>query len=116
MVLMHARSLGLLRRNLIEPVGLECARAIFTREGYDSGSLDAEVAVKLRTTAELFAAFAAGPQLHALKGAVLVELIALDIDVEKRKFYVNIAGAIRPNVRHMLKHWGSATFPPDGRS
>ena len=35
MVLLHARGLGILRREVIDAVGPERARAIFTRQGYD---------------------------------------------------------------------------------
>ena len=87
MVLLHARGLGILRREVIDAVGPERARAIFTRQGYDSGSLDAEIAGKVRGGAGLFDAFSVGPQLHALEGAVLVEPIAFDVDVEKGRFY-----------------------------
>lgn len=87
MVLMHARGLGIMRRELINAVGLERARAIFTRQGYDSGSLDAEVAAQVRGDAGLFEAFSVGPQLHALEGAVLVEPVTFDVDVEKGRFY-----------------------------
>lgn len=87
MVLMHARGLGILRRELIDAAGLERARAIFTRQGYDSGSLDAEIAVEVRGGSSVFEAFSVGPQLHALEGAVLVEPLAFDVDVEKGRFY-----------------------------
>lgn len=84
---MHASGLGLLRRELMDAVGLDRARAIFTRQGYDSGSRDAEIAVEIRGEAGLFDAFSVGPQLHALEGAVLVEPLTFDVDIEKGHFY-----------------------------
>lgn len=87
MVLMHASGLGLLRREMLDAVGLDRARAIFTRQGYDSGSRDAELAAEVRRDAGLFEAFSVGPQLHALEGAVLVEPLSFDVDVEKGRFY-----------------------------
>lgn len=87
MVLVHASGIGLLRRELVDAIGLDRARAIFTRQGYDSGSRDAELAAEVRGGAGLFEAFSVGPQLHALEGAVLVEPISFDVDVEKGLFY-----------------------------
>lgn len=87
MVLTHASGLGLLRRELMDAIGLDRARAIFTRQGYDSGSRDAELAVEIRGDAGLFEAFSVGPQLHALEGAVLVEPLTFDVDIETGRFY-----------------------------
>ena len=41
MVLMHTSALGTLRRELIDSDGLERARGLLTRAGYESGSRDA---------------------------------------------------------------------------
>ncbi len=87
MVLVHVRTLGIARREIVNAVGYERARAVFTRQGYEAGAMDAEVAGKVRPNDTLFDAFSVGPQLHALEGAVLVEPIAFEIDIEKGHFY-----------------------------
>jgi len=87
MVLVHARTLGIARREIVNAVGYERARAIFTRQGYEAGAMDAEVAGKVRSNDSVYDAFSVGPQLHALEGAVLVEPIAFDVDVEHGRFY-----------------------------
>ena len=86
MVLMHARALGLLRREVAAAIGFDQARALYTRQGYEAGAMDAEVAGKLRHGDSVYDAFSIGPQLHALEGAVLVEPLSFDIDVEKGRF------------------------------
>jgi len=86
MVLVHARTMGNVRREVANAVGYDRARAIFTRQGYESGAMDAEVAAKLRQGDSVFDAFSIGPQLHALEGAVLVEPLAFEVDVEKGHF------------------------------
>ena len=43
MVLMHTASLGTLRRELIDTLGLEQARGLLTRAGYESGARDARL-------------------------------------------------------------------------
>src|SRR5512139_3908345 len=43
MVLMHTASLGTLRRELVETLGIERARGLLTRAGYESGARDARL-------------------------------------------------------------------------
>lgn len=87
MVLVHARTLGIARREIVNAVGYERARAVFTRQGYEAGAMDAEVAARIRGKDSVFDAFSVGPQLHALEGAVLVEPLTFDVDVEQGRFY-----------------------------
>ncbi|RME66766.1 MAG: AAA family ATPase, partial [Alphaproteobacteria bacterium] len=87
MILMHTASMGSLRRELIDRLGLERARALLTRTGYASGASDAVLATKVRADKRVFDSFSVGPQLHALEGVVKVEPIAFDVDVERGRFY-----------------------------
>lgn len=85
--LMHSAAYGALRRELIESLGQEVARGLLTRIGYLSGGRDADLAKKIRKTADICEIFAIGPQLHALQGIVQVETVAMNIDVGKGDFY-----------------------------
>ncbi|HTH27206.1 MAG TPA: sigma 54-interacting transcriptional regulator [Sphingobium sp.] len=87
MMLVHARSTGVLRRELINALGMERARAILTRQGYEAGAMDAEAAAKVRSRDQVFEAFSAGPQLHALEGVVRVEPIKFEADVRTGSLY-----------------------------
>ncbi|WP_216711605.1 MULTISPECIES: sigma-54-dependent Fis family transcriptional regulator [Sphingosinicellaceae] len=87
MVLVHARTMGIVRREVINAVGYDRARAVFTRQGYEAGAMDADVAAKVRSNDSVYDAFSVGPQLHALEGAVLVEPITVDVDVANGRFY-----------------------------
>lgn len=87
MFLLHVEAFGTLRRELIETVGIERARGMLTRMGYQSGSRDAEMAKKVRADLTYFERFSVGPQLHALEGIVLVEPVRVEIDVEKGQYY-----------------------------
>ncbi len=87
MMLLHASSMGALRSELIESLGINKARALLTRMGYVSGAQDAELAAKLRPGADFFEVFSVGPQLHSLEGIVSVEPVRLEADVEKGTFY-----------------------------
>ena len=62
MQLIHTSAMGVLRRELIESLGIELARGLLTRMGYNSGARDAELARKLRPALDT-SCFAAGPQM-----------------------------------------------------
>ena len=87
MLLIHSSSMGLLRQELIESLGIDHARGLLTRMGYHAGTRDAQTARKVRPQVDLVDMFSVGPQLHALEGGAQVETIRLDIDVERGVYY-----------------------------
>lgn len=87
MVLVDNASLGILRREVILALGHERARAVMSRLGYSLGAADAEMGLRLRKDEGVFAGFAVGPQLHALRGAVKVEPTVFEADLETGHFY-----------------------------
>ncbi len=91
MMLMHVSSLASLRQELIESLGLETARGLLTRIGYQAGARDAEMAKKLRAGSSVYDHFLAGPQLVSLEGIVHCEPLALDIDVASGRYFGDFA-------------------------
>jgi DNA-binding NtrC family response regulator/predicted hydrocarbon binding protein len=87
MMLMHISSLGALRQELIESLGKETARGLITRIGYQAGSHDAAMSRQVRANSSDFDDFLAGPQLVSLEGIVHCEPNALEIDVERGRYY-----------------------------
>ena len=87
MVLLHASAQGVLRQELIETLGIDKARGLITRVGYNSGSHDADLARKLRGSARPADAVFVGAQLHMLEGVARVESVQLEIDEEKGHFH-----------------------------
>ncbi|WP_150430337.1 sigma-54-dependent Fis family transcriptional regulator [Dechloromonas sp. CZR5] len=87
MMLIHNTSLGALRRELIETLGIEKARGIITRVGYHSGSKDAEIVRRHRAGSNDASAFSLGPQLHSIEGYLTTETLATEVDVEAGHFY-----------------------------
>ncbi|WP_240159050.1 MULTISPECIES: sigma-54-dependent Fis family transcriptional regulator [Burkholderiaceae] len=87
MLLVHAGSVGAMRRELIDSLGLDAARGLLTRMGYNSGARDAELARKARPDSSITEMFAVGPQLHMLEGVTVVEPVRLELDVEKGQYY-----------------------------
>ncbi|ABM40460.1 sigma54 specific transcriptional regulator, Fis family [Acidovorax sp. JS42] len=73
MLLVHAAAFQALRRELVASLGQAHTRRLLMRAGYASGERDALLARQVRPHASLFDAFAVGPQLHMLEGAVRVQ-------------------------------------------
>jgi two-component system response regulator HydG len=87
MLLIHAKALGSLRRELIERFGVDEARGLLTRMGYHAGARDAQMARKVRAAASIKDMYVVGPQMHCLEGIGLSEPVRLEIDVERGKLY-----------------------------
>ncbi len=111
MVLMHTRAQGILRRELIDTLGLERARALLTRMGYESGAMDAELANKVRGRDAVFDAFSVGPQLHALEGIVYVEPLVFDVDVTRGRFYAEYLWHDSFEDEVHIEHYGIGADP-----
>lgn len=82
MQLLHMSSLGSLRRELIESIGAERTRGLLTRVGYSAGARDAQLLRERWPDADPAALFSAGPRMHSLEGAVKVEALHFEFDVE----------------------------------
>jgi DNA-binding NtrC family response regulator len=87
MLLVHAAALSSMRKELLNSVGQEQTRRIFTRMGHASGMRDAELAKKIRGDQNLMDAFVVGPQLHMLEGSVNVTPVKIEMDIAAGKFF-----------------------------
>jgi DNA-binding NtrC family response regulator len=87
MLLVHAEAQGLLRKELIDSLGIERARGLLTRMGYASGLRDAELARTRSQGCSDAEAFMTGPQLHTLEGIVQVTPVRLELDRMAGRFY-----------------------------
>lgn len=87
MMLVHCASMGTLRQELIETMGIARARAMLTRVGFASGVRDAELIQKRWPNSHPAMAFNAGPRMHSLEGVVKVVPVRFDFDVGAGTFY-----------------------------
>jgi DNA-binding NtrC family response regulator len=87
MLLVHAEAQALLRKELIDSLGLDRARGLLTRMGYASGVRDAELARTRSQDCSDAEAFMTGPQLHTLEGIVQVTPVRLELDRMAGRFY-----------------------------
>jgi two-component system response regulator HydG len=86
MVMVHAKGLGRLRRELIEQLGTSRARSLFWRMGFECGRQDAKIAAKHLGRADDFEVFSIGPALHAMEGVVHAHIVEAEIDWEGGSF------------------------------
>ena len=87
MMLLHSGAFAALRQELIDTLGIETARGLFTRWGHVAGSRDADIARRVRAEGADSDILLVGPQLHALEGIVRVEPVTVDVDVERGHFH-----------------------------
>jgi two-component system response regulator HydG len=86
-VLLSAAAMGLMRKELIDTLGLETARRLFLRFGFADGYHDA---VSLRDRARWsnpLEGLHAGIVLHRLEGVVRAEILALEHDAAAGRFH-----------------------------
>ena len=85
--MLHTETMGVLRKELVESLGVERARGLFTRMGYESGRNDAILAKKLKPNATDIESFSIGPQLHKLEGIVKVTPLNVEMELGAGSFY-----------------------------
>ncbi|MCH8179733.1 MAG: sigma 54-interacting transcriptional regulator [Proteobacteria bacterium] len=86
MMLMHSDAMGMLRRELIDSVGMERARGILLRMGFAAGQRDAELARSMAKSGPLEDAFLLGPRLHTMQGLVQAEMVRCTLDMARGEF------------------------------
>jgi DNA-binding NtrC family response regulator len=87
MLLVHAEAQALLRKELIDTLGMDRAEGLLRRMGYAAGVRDAELARMRAQNASDLEAFMTGPQLHTLEGIVRVTPVRLELDRAAGRFH-----------------------------
>jgi DNA-binding NtrC family response regulator len=111
MLLNHVSSMGLLRKELIDSLGMERARGLLMRFGYHSGWKDAALAHKLRPEITTSDAFLVGPQLACIQGLVQVTPLELKFDVTSGAFIGRFEWSDSYEAETHLQHYGVAREP-----
>ncbi|MFD1707247.1 XylR N-terminal domain-containing protein [Siminovitchia sediminis] len=86
MVLVSVEALGLLRRDLINTLGMERAKGFLMRYGWEWGKKDGESVASMYQWKNIKELMLAGPMLHTLEGVVTVEPDQLEISEESIYF------------------------------
>ena len=90
MLLVHAEAQALLRKELIDSLGMERAQGLLMRMGYASGQRDAELARTVARRCSDAEAFMTGPRLHTMEGIVRVQPVSIEIDRAAGQFRVEL--------------------------
>lgn len=110
MLLMHGFSLAELRRELIERLGAELARGVFTRLGYQQGLQDG-VRVRERFDPPMGEAFRLGPHLRDLEGYVHNTPLEVRFNEAEGEFYGDFTWVDSWEAEAHLKHFGTGGSP-----
>ena len=87
MMLLQGSAFGAIRRELIDALGLDKARGLLTRIGWQAGARDAAQVSEQWPDGDHASLYSAGPRLHMLEGMVNVEVVRFEIDSNIGHFY-----------------------------
>ncbi len=87
MILLRSSEMRALRKEMIESLGVDRAKALLMRMGYIAGQIDADTARKLRPDASEFDVFSVGPQSHMVTGQAKVNPVELEIHHDTGSFH-----------------------------
>ena len=111
LVLLSAVAMGLLRKELIDTLGIVDARRLFLRFGYADGYHDA---VSLRNRwrwADPLDGLSAGAELQRLEGIVRTESTRMTYDCASGRFEQELAWHDSYVAEHHLHHYGRSAAP-----
>jgi DNA-binding NtrC family response regulator len=109
-VLLSAAAMGLMRKELIDTLGLDTARRLFLRFGFADGYHDA-VSLRDRSKwADPLEGLRAGVVLHRLEGIVRAEIKALEYDPSGR-FHEDVIWHDSYVAEQHVHHYGKTTTP-----
>jgi len=110
-VLLSAAAMGLLRKELIDTLGIETARRLFLRFGYADGYHDA---VSLRDRSKWSSpleGLRAGIVLHRLEGIVRAEILEVDHDGKTGRFHEEVLWHDSYVAEQHVHHYGKTSAP-----
>lgn len=87
MLLLHAKAMGQLRKELFESLGARRAQGMLIRMGFASGQQDADLALSLSDEGVNYDLFEIGPEVHGLEGIVFTTITESEIDWEEGCFF-----------------------------
>jgi transcriptional regulator with GAF, ATPase, and Fis domain len=111
MLIFDADAMGLLRKELIETLGLERARRILTRFGYACGYRDALTSKELFDLQSDDDWWAAGPRLHQLEGIVQARRLRSQMDRGRGFLEAEAEWLHSYEAEQHLKHIGPSDSP-----
>jgi DNA-binding NtrC family response regulator len=111
MLIFDADAMGLLRKELVETLGLERARRILTRFGYACGYRDALTSKELFDWQSDDDWWVAGPRLHQLEGIVQARMLRSQMDRRRGVLEGEAEWLHSYEAEQHLKHFGPSDSP-----
>jgi DNA-binding NtrC family response regulator len=110
-VILSAAAMGLLRKELIDTLGIETARRLMLRFGYADGYHDA-VSLRDRSNwADPLEGLRAGATLHRLEGIVRAEIIKVEYDAASGRFEEEVLFHDSYVAEQHVYHYGASDAP-----
>ena len=110
-VILSAAAMGLLRKELVDTLGLETARRLMLRFGYADGYHDA-VSLRDRSRwANPLEGLRAGAVLHRLEGIVRADILRVEHDATTGRFEENVVWHDSYVAEQHLHHYGKSETP-----
>jgi DNA-binding NtrC family response regulator len=110
-VLLSAAAMGLLRKELIDTLGMENARRVFLRFGYADGYHDAVSMRDRLKWATPLEGLRAGLVLHRLEGIVRAEIVKLEHDADSSRFDEEVVWHGSYVAEQHVHHFGKSSVP-----
>jgi DNA-binding NtrC family response regulator len=110
-VILSAAAMGLMRKELVDTLGLETARRVLLRFGFADGYHDA---VNLRARSNWsnpVEGLRAGAMLHTLEGIVRADVRRVDYDPETGRFEEEVAWHASYEAEQHVHHYGKSAAP-----
>ncbi|MBR0565622.1 sigma 54-interacting transcriptional regulator [Azoarcus sp. L1K30] len=111
MLLLHAKAMGHMRRELFDALGDQGARGVLIRMGFGAGQQDAELARSLIGEGDPYDVFNIGPELHAFEGMVKPTITKKEIDWEKGIFFGEVMLENTWEAESHIQHFGIGDDP-----
>ncbi|MCB1916143.1 MAG: sigma 54-interacting transcriptional regulator [Rhodocyclaceae bacterium] len=111
MLLLHAKAVGHMRREMFDALGERGARGVLVRMGFGAGQQDAELARSLTGEGDPFDVFRIGPELHAFEGMVKSTITKREIDWERGLFFGEVLLANTWECESHVQHFGIGDDP-----
>jgi len=110
-VILSGAAMGLLRKELIETLGMETARRLLLRFGYADGYHDAVNLRERSAWADPVQGLRAGAILHTLEGIVRAVPLRLEYDAASARFDAEMAWHDSYEAEQHVHHYGKAAEP-----
>jgi DNA-binding NtrC family response regulator len=110
-VILSAAAMGLLRKELIDTLGVDTARRLLLRFGYADGYHDAVNLRDRANWADPLDGLRAGAILHRLEGIVRAEFVSLQSDEPSGRFEASVRWHDSYVAEQHLNHYGKSPVP-----